>query len=185
MVILAVALVGSGIVANLLADPVTDWVTPRVQERILDRLTDGHSQEAVTAAAASDNEALAGLVDFDAITGIAKRAMDSAVEAGKNLLEGAVTGLVRSLVYGVLFVVSLLLRLITSPLQLAARAPVLSFLNRLGGAALGLCLGILVMFAAASVVQWTGLVDAATLQKTHLLQYFAQHSPMNLIAMLW
>ena len=116
--------------------------------------------------------------------------MDSAVEAGKNLLEGAVTGLVRSLVYGVLFVVSfllltLLLRLITSPLQLAARAPVLSFLNRLGGAALGLCLGILVMFAAASVVQWTGLVDAATLQKTHLLQYFAQHSPMDLIAMLW
>ena len=67
VVILAVALVGSGIVANLLADPVTDWVTPRVQERILDRLTDGHSQEAVTAAAASDNEALAGLVDFDAI----------------------------------------------------------------------------------------------------------------------
>lgn len=84
VVILAVALVGSGIVANLLADPVTDWVTPRVQERILDRLTDGHSQEAVTAAAASDNEALAGLVDFDAITGIAKRAMDSAVEAGKT-----------------------------------------------------------------------------------------------------
>ena len=190
VVILAVALVGSGIVANLLADPVTDWVTPRVQERILDRLTDGHSEEAVTAAAASDNEALAGLVDFDAITGIARRAMDSAVEAGKNLLEGAVTGLVRSLVYGVLFVVSfllltLLLRLITSPLQLAARAPVLGFLNRLGGAALGLCLGILVMFAAASVVQWTGLVDAATLQKTHLLQYFAQHSPMDLIAMLW
>lgn len=189
VVILAVALVGSGIVANLLADPVTDWVTPRVQERILDRLTDGHSQEAVAAAAASDNEALAGLVDFDAITGIARRAMDSAVEAGKNLLEGAVTGLVRSLVYGVLFVVSFLLltllRLITSPLQLAARAPVLSFLNRLGGAALGLCLGILVMFAAASVVQWTGLVDAATLQKTHLLQYFAQHSPMDLIAMLW
>ena len=27
VVILAVALVGSGIVANLLADPVTDWVT--------------------------------------------------------------------------------------------------------------------------------------------------------------
>ena len=96
----------------------------------------------------------------------------------------------RSLVYGVLFVVSflllsLLLRLITSPLQLAARAPVLGFLNRLGGAALGLCLGILVMFAAASVVQWTGLVDAATLRQTYLLQYFAQHSPMDLIAMLW
>lgn len=87
--------------------------------------------------------------------------MDSAVEAGKNMLEGAVTGMIRSLAYGLLFLVSflvltLLLRLLTSPLQLAARAPVLGAVNRLAGAALGLCLGVLAMFAAASVLQWTG-----------------------------
>ena len=189
VVILAAALLGSAILANTLADPVSVWVTPRVEQYMLDRLTDGRSDEAVSAAAASDNAALAKLVDFDAITGIAKKAMDSAIEAGKNALEGAVTGMVRSLVYGVLFLVSflvltLLLRLITSPLRLAERAPVLGTLNRLAGAALGLCIGILVMFAAASVVQWTGLVDAATLRDTYLLKYFTQHSPMDLIAML-
>ena len=188
VVILAAALLGSGILANTLADPVTEWVTPRVQQYMLDRLTDGRSDEAVSAAA-SDNAALASLVDFDAITGIAKKAMDSAVEAGKNMLEGAVTGMIRSLVYGVLFLLSfliltLLLRLITSPLRLAERAPVLGTLNRLAGAALGLCLGALMMFAAASVVQWTGLVDAATLRHTYLLQYFTRHSPMDIIAML-
>ena len=159
VVILVVSLLGSSIVANMLADPVTD------------------------------NAALAKLVDFDAITGIARKAMDSAVEAGKNLLEGAVTGMVRSLVYAVLFLLSfllltLLLRLVTSPLHLAERAPVLGALNRLAGAALGLCIGILVMFAAASVVQWTGLVDAATMKDTYLLKYFAQHSPMDIIALL-
>ena len=189
VVILAAALLGSAILANTLADPVSVWVTPRVEQYMLDRLTDGRGDEAVSAAAASDNAALAKLVDFDAITGIAKKAMDSAIEAGKNALEGAVTGMVRSLVYGVLFLVSflvltLLLRLITSPLRLAERAPVLGTLNRLAGAALGLCVGILVMFAAASVVQWTGLVDAATLRDTYLLKYFTQHSPMDLIAML-
>ena len=182
VVILVVSLLGSSIVANMLADPVTEWVTPRVQQSILDRLTDGHSEEAVIAAAASDNAALAKLVDFDAITGIA-------MEAGKNLLEGAVTGMGRSLVYAVLFLLSfllltLLLRLVTSPLHLAERAPVLGALNRLAGAALGLCIGILVMFAAASVVQWTGLVDAATMKDTYLLKYFAQHSPMDIIALL-
>ncbi len=189
VVILVAALLGSSIVANVLADPVTEWVTPRVEQSILDRLTDGHSEEAVSAAAASDNAALRQLVDFDAITGIAKKAMDSAVEAGKNMLEGAVAGMIRSLVYAILFLLSfllltLLLKLITSPLHLAARAPVLSTLNRLAGAALGLCIGVLVMFAAASVVQWTGLVDQATLRQTYLLQYFTQHSPMDLIALL-
>ena len=189
VVILVAALLGSSIVANVLADPVTEWVTPRVEQSILDRLTDGHSEEAVSAAAASDNAALSQLVDFDAITGIAKKAMDSAVEAGKNMLEGAGAGMIRSLVYAILFLLSfllltLLLKLITSPLHLAARAPVLSTLNRLAGAALGLCIGVLVMFAAASVVQWTGLVDQATLRQTYLLQYFTQHSPMDLIALL-
>ena len=189
VLILSAALLGSAILANTLADPVSSWLTPRVEQYMLDRLTDGRSDEAVSAAAASDNATLAKLVDFDAITGIAKRAMDSAVEAGKNLLEGAVTGMIRSLAYGVLFLLSflvltLLLRLITSPLRLAERAPVLGTLNRLAGAALGLCIGILVMFAAASVVQWTGLVDAATLRDTYLLKYFTQHSPMDLIAML-
>ena len=180
VVILAAALLGSSILANALADPVTEWVTPRVEQYVLDRLTDGHSEEAVSAAAASDNASLSQLVDFDAITGMAKKAMDSAVEAGKNL---------RSLVYAVLFLVSflvltLLLRLITSPLHLAARVPVLSTLNRLAGAALGLCIGILLMFAAASVLQWTGLVSPAALRDTYLLQYFTQQSPMDLIAML-
>ena len=188
VVILAAALLGSSILANALADPVTEWVTPRVEQYVLDRLTDGRSQEAVSAAA-SDSASLRELVDFDAITGMAKKAMDSAVEAGKNLLEGAVTGMVRSLVYAVLFLVSflvltLLLRLITSPLHLAARVPVLSTLNRLAGAALGLCIGILLMFAAASVLQWTGLVSPAALRDTYLLHYFTQHSPMDLIAML-
>ncbi len=189
VVILVAALLGSSVVANVLADPVTEWVAPRVQQSILDRLTDGHGEEAVSAAAASDNAALAKLVDFDAITGIAKKAMDSAVEAGKNMLEGAVTGMVRSLVYAVLFLLSfllltLLLRLVTSPLRLAEHAPVLGTLNRLAGAALGLCIGILVMFASASVVQWTGLVNAATIKDTYLLKYFAQHSPMDIIALL-
>lgn len=189
VLILAAALLGSAVLANTLAEPVSGWLTPRVEQYVLDRLTDGRSEEAVSAAAASDNETLASLVDFDAITGIAKKVMDSAVEAGKNMLEGAVTGMIQSLAYGLLFLVSflvltLLLRLLTSPLQLAARAPVLGTLNRLAGAALGLCLGVLAMFAAASVLQWTGLVDAATLRHTHLLKYFTQHSPMDLIAML-
>ena len=56
------ALLGSAILANALADPVSDWLTPRVEQYVLDRLTNGHGDEAVSAAAASDNEALAGLV---------------------------------------------------------------------------------------------------------------------------
>lgn len=187
--ILAAALLGSGVLANTLADPVTQWVTPWVEQYMLDRLTGGHSQEAVSAAAASDSAALGQLVDFDAITGVARRAMDSAVEAGRNLLEGAVTGMIHSLAYGVVFLLSflvltLLLRLITSPLHLAARAPVLGTLNRLAGGALGLCMGLLAMFAAASILQWTALVDADTLRQTYLLRYFTQHSPMDIIAML-
>ena len=189
VVIFAVSLLGGSILANTLADPVTEWVTPRLEGYVLERLTDGHGQEAISAAAAADTAALDQLLDLDAISDMAKKAMDSAVEAGKNMLEGAVTGMIRSLAYGLLFLVSflvltLLLRLLTSPLQLAARAPVLGAVNRLAGAALGLCLGVLAMFAAASVLQWTGLVDAATLRDTYLLKYFTQHSPMDIIAML-
>ena len=48
--ILAGALLGSGVLANVLADPVTEWVAPRVQQYMLDRLTDGRSDEALSAA---------------------------------------------------------------------------------------------------------------------------------------
>ena len=60
----------------------------------------------------------------------------------------------------------------------------LSTVNRLAGAALGLCTGVLAMFAAASVLQWAGVIDPQVLRQTYLLRYFAQHSPMDLLAML-
>lgn len=189
VVIFAVSLLGGSILANTLADPVTEWVTPRLEGYVLERLTNGHGQEAISAAAAADTAALDQLLDLDAISDMAKKAMDSAMEAGKNLLEGAVSGMVRSIVYAALFLLSflllsLLLRLLTSPLHLAAQAPVLSTVNRLAGAALGLCTGVLAMFAVASVLQWAGVIDPQVLRQTYLLRYFAQHSPMDLLAML-
>ena len=80
-----------------------------------------------------------------------------------------------------MLVLTLLLRLITTPLRLVERVPVLGLANRLGGGILGLVLGILICFLITAAVKLTGFIDP---HDTYLYSFFAANTPASLLALL-
>ena len=85
----------------------------------------------------------------------------------------------------VLFVVSFVIILviwffISHTLELAFRLPVLSTLNRLGGAGLGLAKGGMLIFVACWLLKGSFLSQQA-IHSTYLLRFFCIASPMSLL----
>ena len=79
----------------------------------------------------------------------------------------------------------LVLRLALSPLHLFTKLPVVHGINALMGGVLGLVKGALLVFLAVWVLQKLQIfITPEIVNKTVLLKFFAQNSPMDLIARL-
>ena len=84
-----------------------------------------------------------------------------------------------------LLLLLLLLRLVLTPLHLFTKLPVVHGVNALLGGALGLVKGMLLVFLAVWVLQKLQLfITPELVSKTVLLKFFAQNSPIDLIAKL-
>lgn len=175
--IFVVAVLGSGWIANTAAQPVTDWILPYVEEFVVDEVT-----TAVTTpqTASLGGDLLSGLGDMvqEMINGI--------IAAGVTALEDTLGGILHTVAFVILFLLSMLvltwlLRLVTSPLRLVERVPVLGLANRLGGGILGLVLGILICFLITAAVKLTGFIDP---NDTYLYSFFAANTPASLLALL-
>lgn len=183
VVIFVVALVASAWIANAAAQPIADWVQPYVENFVLESLVDAGAvaeEEVALVTGAADASLLENFGD------IAAEVVDKAIAAGMTALDEALGGIIQSIAYVVVFLLSVLvitwlLRLITSPLRLVERIPVLGLVNRLGGAALGLVLGVMVCFLIAAVVKLTGFIDPGD---TYLYGFFAANTPKGLLALL-
>lgn len=90
-------------------------------------------------------------------------------------------------VYVVVFLILLvLLWLLMKPLNaIVTRLPLVSTVNGLGGAALGLVCGGLTLFVVVWAMQRFGwLITPEMVEKTTLLKFFATHTPLGLLATL-
>lgn len=177
VVIFVVALLGSAWIAHAVAQPVTDWALPYVQDFVVQEVTDSVIAPQTAALDSSF---------FEGLGALAQEMIDSAITAGVTALQGALEGIIHSVVYAVAFclsllVLTLLLRLITAPLHLVDRLPVIGLLNRLGGAAVGLVLGVLICFLVAAAVKLTNFIDPSD---TYLYGFFAANTPSSLLALL-
>ena len=107
-----------------------------------------------------------------------------------TLLSAVVSTALKSAAYAVVYVVSfllllLLLRLVLTPLHLFTKLPVVHGVNALLGGVLGLVKAALLLFLAVWVLQKLQLlVTPELVSKTVLLKFFAQNSPIDLIAKL-
>lgn len=177
VVIFIVALLGSAWIANAAAQPLTDWMMPYVQDFMVQEV-----KQAITApqqAAFGDGSLLEG------IGALAQEMLDGIVDAGVTAMEGAISGVIHAAVYAIVLLLSFVLlqwvlRLITRPLRLVERIPVFGLLNRLGGTALGLVMGVLICFLVAGIVELTGFIDP---NDTFLYGFFAANTPAGLLAL--
>ena len=170
IIVVVAALLLASWIAGKLAEPAARWLEPILSEKLEQRLTaQGNTDDA--------GEMLAN-------------AVEKAQQAGETLLSAVVSTALKSAAYAVVYVVSfllllLLLRLVLTPLHLFTKLPVVHGVNALLGGVLGLVKCALLLFLAVWVLQKLQLlVTPELVNKTVLLKFFAQNSPIDLIAKL-
>ena len=195
LLIVVVALVGAGMIAATFTDPATRLVAPMIEKAVTQKV-----EEAITAETGRLNvervdpeigELLSMLhLDEDVRESIADRAEQTVRETGASVIAAVVESLCRTAIYGLLYILAflglwLLLHVLATAMDLLAKLPGLSFLNALGGAALGLVKGALVLFLAIWAARRLGVsFETEEVARTYILQFFATHTPLSVLSLL-
>ncbi len=204
LVSVVLALIGAALLTAMFVEPVTELVYPHVQERVIEQFerdipTDVLAPEDSDLSAGGLlpeelADALGGALDTlqrfgvseEAIGDVTKELTDSAASAA----ERAAYLLVKTVVQAVLFLVGfllmmLLLKLLTRALDGLCSLPVLRQLNALGGAALSLVEGALLIFLLVYLAPRLGVTWFSDHEAgTRLLAWFLHNTPYSILASL-
>ena len=139
--------------------------------------------------AIEDLLALMGL-DEDVRNSLASQTQEKIQDTGVSLVMAVVESLAQSILYAALFLVSfvgltILLKLLIRAMDLVLQLPGLHLVNALGGAVIGLIEGALVLFLAIWVLRRFGVsFETDTVSATHILRFFATHTPLSALSLL-
>ena len=196
LAVVIVALVGAAIIANTLAAPAARLVTPLIREQIETKVDEAMAQEVQMPEedvdegfAIEDLLALMGL-DEDVRNSLASQTQEKIQDTGVSLVMAVVESLAQSILYAALFLVSfvgltILLKLLIRAMDLVLQLPGLHLVNALGGAVIGLIEGALVLFLAIWVLRRFGVsFETDTVSATHILRFFATHTPLSALSLL-
>ena len=193
-----VALVGAGIVAATFSGPVTNLVAPLLEQRVEEKVDQalGGSGQMPEASAEQDGDfgieellALVGL-DADVRESLAQQAQDAVRDTGVSVAAAVVSSITGSMVYGLLYIlafagITVLLHVLMGAMDLVLKLPVLHGLNTVGGAAVGLIQGALVLFFAVWVLRRLGIsFDTEALAEAHILKIFTANTPLSVLSFL-
>ena len=195
---IVLALIGASLLTDALTEPVTDMLMPRL-EKSVEEWFDTESQtpqgdvpqiegetpaesdasgETPNGDAAQDAENVWQDDSPLAVTGLLKKLLrfdfDGAVRQSlRNAARDAALAAVRTL-----------LGLVTGGIDKVLDLPVLNALNTIGGGALGLIEGALLLFLVCDVAPKLGVKAFADYEGTYLLLFFMSHTPRGLVAAL-
>ena len=203
LIIVVMALVGAGIAAGTFTEPVAGFVTPLVEERVAERVEAALEEQTGAFAGEWSVEELPDLEELPVAELLALMGLDETVRAslaeraqtmirdtGATLVSAVVESLVRSFVYGVLFLLAflailLLLKVLVGAMGLVLKLPGLRLLNALGGAVIGLIEGVLLLFLAVWVCRKLGVsFETEALAEAHILRIFTTNTPLSLLSFL-
>ena len=194
-----VAFVGASFLANLLAPKVGAALEPQFAQMIEEKLEEQFRQSdpAGDAAGLAEGEGyplqdvLSVLRDMglyeELVNTIDQAVQDGMTAVAANAAAAVAAAISQSVAYSVIFTMAFALILIawkvfSHAVDLVAKLPGLNFLNKTGGAAMGLIKGVLILFLVAWLIQYSGkLIPEETVQQTHLLKFFMTTNPMTLL----
>ena len=198
-VIVVVALVGAGMIAATFSGPAAKLAAPviekQIETKVDDALTAETGQVQMPEADVEDGFqiedllALMGL-DEDVRNSLASQTQEKIQDTGVSLVMAVVESLAQSILYAALFLVSfvgltILLKLLIRAMDLVLQLPGLHLVNALGGAVIGLIEGALVLFLAIWVLRRFGVsFETDTVSATHILRFFATHTPLSALSLL-
>ena len=197
LVMVIVALVGAGMIAATFSGPAARLAAPVIQKHITSRVekamtvqTDAvPEEEAGEEPRVEDLLALLGL-DEDVRSSLADQAEERIRDTGASIVSAVVESMVGSVAYGVLFILSflallLMLHVLVGAMDLVMKLPLLHGLNTLGGGALGLIEGTLVLFLAVWAARRLGIsFETEALAEAHILRIFTTNTPLSLLSFL-
>ena len=199
LAVVIVALVGAAVIANALAAPAARLVTPLIRESIETRVDEAMAQQSQEVQmpeedvdegfAIEDLLALMGL-DEDVRNSLASQTQEKIQDTGVSLVMAVVESLAQSILYAALFLVSfvgltILLKLLIRAMDLVLQLPGLHLVNSLGGGLIGLAEGALALFLAIWVLRRFGVsFETDTVSATHILRFFATHTPLSALSLL-
>lgn len=186
VVIVVVAFFGASWAADQLAEPVAEHLGPLIQERVREEIRDTLTGQQD----AADVGELLQSLRFDGadLEKLVRDVLDRVVNTGQSITDAVSQSVAHSIAHTVVFIVAFLvlllgLWLLSLPLRLVTRLPGLHALNALGGGALGLVWGALLLFVAVWAMQRFGwLITDELIEQTWLLKFFARNTPLGLLA---
>lgn len=184
LLIVLVALWGASWAADHLTEPVAQWIEPRVTQRVERKLEESHAADAGQMLQAFSFRGSGLQKMLDAVHQRVQQTGETVIRAVAQSIARSVAG---TAVYVVVFLILLvLLWLLMKPLNaIVTRLPLVSTVNGLGGASLGLVCGGLTLFVVVWAMQRFGwLITPELVEKTTLLKFFATHTPLGLLATL-
>ncbi len=187
VVILTLSFIGASWASQQFAEPVAQWLYPMLEEKIQEYMP----QEALPQESASLQDMLEKFnFSGDALQEMVDEIMKNVSDTGTTVFDAATQSVSHSIASALVFLVVflvlvLVLWLLMQPLHLVMKLPGLNLVNRLGGGALGLIIGALLVFLAVWVMLRFGLLlTPEMVEESFLLKFFANNSPLSLIASL-
>jgi len=191
-----VALVGASVLSNALAEPVAKAIEPVVTSSIHDTVTSYYQRSPAENTSAEEADWLAQLpLDelmeplkesrfFQGFADAFQKAVDSGVDqaithAAQAMAHFVAVQVARTVLFVIAFAAVLVAwSVLSRALDLVARLPVLSTVNRWGGGAVGLCKGALIVFIAVWLFR-DSYIPAGAAEETYLLKFFSTFRPLS------
>lgn len=199
LVIVVLALVGAGMIAATFTEPLTKLTAPLIQAHFETRVDEAIQAESdkVQMPEADiegdfDAESLLALLGLDAEVreDLAERAGETIRETGVTLAMAVAESLARSVLYGALYILSFLallalLHVLLRAMDLVMKLPGLHLLNTLGGGAVGLMEGALLLFLAVWALRHLGAsFETGPAAEAHILSVFTTYTPLSVLSFL-
>ena len=196
-----VALVGAGIIAATFTTPVTKVVTPLIAGHIEEKVENAMAVQSAGSGVQmpeADTEDPSAIQDLLAILGLddevrsrlAEEVQEKVRDTGASIAAAVVESMARSFIYGTLYILSfavllLLMKVLIGAMDLVLKLPLLRGINTLGGAAVGLVEGALLLFLAVWVLRRLGVsFESEALAEAHILRIFTANTPLGVLSHL-
>lgn len=196
-----VALVGAGIIAATFTTPVTKVVTPLIAGHIEEKVENAMDVQSAGSGVQmpeADTEDPSAIQDLLTILGLddevrsrlAEEVEEKVRDTGASIAAAVVESMARSFIYGTLYILSfavllLLMKVLIGAMDLVLKLPLLRGLNTLGGAAVGLVEGALLLFLAVWVLRRLGVsFESEALAEAHILRIFTANTPLGVLSHL-
>ena len=189
-----VALIGASFLSDALAEPVAKAIEPAVTSSIHDTVTSYYQRTPAVNTKETDwlaqlplDELLNPLRESKFFKGYVETFQKAVDDKAAEIVTHAVQALAhfvavqiaRMVIFALAFIAILIAWVFLSrALDLVAKLPVLSTVNRWGGAAAGLVKGGLVLFIAAWLLR-DGYISQEAVEQTYLLRFFCTASPLS------